>query len=333
MSTDKPDAVEPVEPTGEELLQSALDSVETDFDEDCLRIFREGRAFERAARERKRGEKPANPSRARSLGVFISHEPAATDWQQGFDAALQWADSGDSDELAALRAELAERTSERDVLAKELAKARKELRLYRDFYESAACGAFTGTAEERIQAHRAKPSPQSPSSADGDAQQTSPGGPDQGADNTDPSKTGEQSPPEEARNLSWHLPYETAPTLEKGVTTCGKCGGNGYTVYGASLRVTCYGCGGTGRVVRVESAPASKLSATLDRIEVNPPRGKVTEADGPLFIPAPADEPRMMGPLEGRVRRLEDAALDSDELPRVRREIRAERAGGRLEKP
>jgi hypothetical protein len=41
---------------------------------------------------------------------------------------------------------------------------------------------------------------------------------------------------------------------------------------------------------RVESAPASKLSATLDRIEANPPIGKVTEADGPLFIPEPADD-------------------------------------------
>lgn len=41
-------------------------------------------------------------------------------------------------------------------------------------------------------------------------------------------------------------------------------------------------------VVRVEPEKAP-LQATLDRLEANPPRGKVTEADGPLFIPEPHD--------------------------------------------
>jgi hypothetical protein len=552
MSTDKPDAVEPVEPTGEELLQSALDSVETDFDEDCLRIFREGRAFERAARERKRGEKPANPSRARSLGVFISHEPAATDWQQGFDAALQWADSGDSDELAALRAELelsraacngansereflqmklrdaenerdelsdhldrvklehdetrgyrqhaesllvdmtAERDAEKaradrafeegrcegakeshaqwiematqltqakariaeleeagsaladsgeraiDALTKEVDelkddmlhvndKARANTRLTQELAEAReldrrvekhiehlrGLAPENGSADYRVSAfeladeletlllaHRAKTSAaQSPSSADSDARNVDPecincghvssdhprgdhcgacvGDEDGYSVRCDCSRfveaLGKPAPP----------PYETAPTLEKGVRyrvvealTRGTLVDSSHHDMGRIFTATgeepCHGDGwycfatvSRFRVQRVESAPAdkpcptagctlknahpgphrmyldpalvgrapSKLSATLDRIEANPPRGKVTEADGPLFIPAPADEPRMMGPLEGRVRRLEDAALDPDELPRVRREIRAERAGGRLEKP
>lgn len=252
-------------------------------------------------------------------------------------------------------------------LRAELTDAREELRLYRDFYESAACGAFTGAAEERIQAHRAKTSGSTATPATGES-----GAGEQASGTTaivgpelpiqSPSSADSDAPAlvqefatERLEQISADMdgplrrkpPYETAPTLEKGVR---------YRVVEASPRVWPWEPGdlpigrefvagerdesslndwasiegvlkepgwydiqsaqasGWHRVVRVESAPA-KLAATLDRIEANQPRGKVTEADGPLFIPEPTDDgpARLVGALHDPIHPASGALIRSQE--------------------
>ncbi len=110
-----PVAGEPVEPTDSEidsLYGSNLSTVDDDENDGHFKGLRAvlnlGRAFERITRERKRGERPTHGElmvlvHARLAGA---HELDGTSgYAIAFEAGVAFADSGDSDELAKLRAD------------------------------------------------------------------------------------------------------------------------------------------------------------------------------------------------------------------------------------
>jgi hypothetical protein len=92
------------EPTAAEIFELYWPPYDT-AEEAMEAAFAAGRKFERAARERKRGERPSIEQLCFDA-LERAEEPAQYTCRQAlWDAAIAWADSAESEELAKLRAE------------------------------------------------------------------------------------------------------------------------------------------------------------------------------------------------------------------------------------